>query len=223
LTEKLAQYQKRLASAYFEYLNIREDINRPPDYPPPENLALYLLNNRHGLRSGEDNIDAIGDLILAESKEVDIALTALLSCNQSKSHPIQAPKKFSLQHKRKPIAENIAAAAGTQRSCQEFPAGVHTEIDFDDYKYWIRFPVPVAAVPPKLLERFDSKDIEFDKRKEFYRSVLFSHWVERISDFRCRVFLECMTTDDRKRAKKQIEDSFDARTYKSRHLKKPEG
>jgi hypothetical protein len=104
--------------------------------------------------------------------------------------------------------------------CKErkFPT---TSVDFDDYKYWIRLPVPLNAVPKELLTRIDAKDIGDEHRKKDYENLLYNHWVERISDFRCRLFFECMSQLDRGKKKDMIRRTFDVASYGHRNIEKP--
>jgi len=221
MREHLIQYQKRLTSVYFEYLNIRADDKNVSDIVTPDQKVQYLFERRHGLRIEEEEYDLIGDLVLAEIKEIDVVLDKLDTC----ALPVTSGEpEVSERPGRRAEAYEAKQAVQAQQSgkkCQESKFSKPTQVDFDDYKYWIRLPVPINAVPTELLARLDAKDIGEDQRRVDYKNLLYSHWVERISDFRCRLFFECMAQTERQEKKKMIELTFDPIRYRDRRLEEP--
>jgi hypothetical protein len=218
MRERLIQYQKRLTSVYFEYLNIRADDKNISDVETPDQKVQYIFERRHGLRKAEEEYDLIGDFVLAEIKEIDVILDKLDTCAlpvtpgepEGSARPGRRAQAYG--------TKQVNQVQQSSKKCHESKFAVPTQIDFDDYKYWIRLPVPVNAVPAVLLERLDSKDIGEDKRLDAYKGLLYSHWVERISDFRCRLFFDCMTQIERREKKKMIELTFDPNRYRNRRL-----
>jgi hypothetical protein len=103
--ERLLQYQKRLMSVYFEYLNIRADDKvvsdaAPPDQKPDQTIQ-YLFERRHGLR--HENYDAVGDLILTEIQEVDVVLHRLDICASGRELPPETSSEPPVSKSQQPV------------------------------------------------------------------------------------------------------------------------
>jgi hypothetical protein len=208
LRQKAVSYLKRLYSAYFEYLNIRADLRVDADSTKPDGKAQYFHD--HGLRT--ENVDAVGDQILDEIKGVEDLIATLggKDCasviSTAQSNPKDRDAARTQQDKQKATCRNHINAALARDN--------KVVIDFDDYKYWIRFPLPNNALPDVAKEiLLNTTEYDPDNRTYLYAMWLYKHWVERISDYRCRLFFQCMKQSERGEKMDMILASFQEKVY----------
>jgi len=210
LRQKAVSYLKRLYSAYFEYLNIRADLRVDADSTKPDGTAQYFHD--HGLRT--ENVDAVGDQLLDEIEGVEhlIAILNGKDCvsviSTKQSNPKDRDAARAQQDKQKATCRNNINA-GLARDKK-------VVIDFDDYKYWIRFPLPNNALPDVAKDILrNTSGFDTDQRTYLYSMWLYKHWVERISDYRCRLFFQCMKQSERGEKMDMILASFQEKVYAS--------
>jgi hypothetical protein len=164
ILEKSLRYRQRLASAYYEGLNIRENMKRDRSLDSkgdPKISNLYLFQYEHELRT--ENIDQNLDDISTEIKLLDrIILRLNTTCKKRMSYACVCDLIQSLKHP-----------------------------DFDDIDFWVNYPVPMNsfADPTTITSPF----VDIGTRKTEYARHIFRHWIDRITDQRCRLFEECQT------------------------------
>jgi hypothetical protein len=180
-----ARYQKQLLSAYFEYLNMRAQKKAESDVPSD---AQYLLDDVVGLRSID--LDEVGDNIFKELTAVGrlLAEASAPGCTAVKLPPSGSAIKSAIK----------LGPSASQEECQKRLATLAKGVDFDDYKYLVKLPVPVNAIPTNVKDSLTDQSLAKDTRVALYESVIYRHWVERLSDLRCRLFFDCMLQADRK-------------------------
>jgi hypothetical protein len=79
---------------------------------------------------------------------------------------------------------------------------------FDDFRYLIKLPVPVNVIPTEVIKQIEDPSMPIDERKAMYAQYVFRHWVERLDQIRCRLFLECMARDDKEHYYEMILESL---------------
>lgn len=177
------RYQKRLVTAYFEYLNIRAEQKRESD---SGQTPQYLSADMHNART--EDIDAVGDEIYAELERVGKLL-------EHTSSP-----DCMVANERHRDADRSACAAGIKETKKD--------IAFNDYKFLIRLPVPINGMSTEAKDILSDESVPKDTKVPLYKSVLYRHWVERLSEFRCRMFFDCMKKKDRENMVKMIDETF---------------
>jgi hypothetical protein len=207
LREQLVQYLKRLYSVYFEYLNIRENYRRDTDSLAGSDVnknPLYLFDDEHGLRT--EDIDAVGDQLHAEIQYIRTELPKSLGSKACQA-VVYIPNKDG-------SAPGLTKKNG---DCEQTlrDALQKGHVDLDDYKYLVRFPLPINAIPKTAIDILSAKSQPLRARRVLYQALLYRHWVERLSQLRCRLFFECLTQTQRKQKWDMIVATFPRSTYSS--------
>lgn len=208
LRQKAISYQKRLFSAYFEYLNIRADFRHDADAATPDQKAQYF----HDQTLRNEDIDAVGDQLLDEIESVGELIVLLDSDNCASIIPNR--RSAGKEKERQKEAQEKRKAQCRESINYKLHRKGRVVVDFDDYKYWIRLPLPNNAIPDAAREILvDGSAFDAEPRAYLYSVLLYRHWVERVSDFRCRLFFECMKQSDRQAKFDLILASFDKSLY----------
>jgi hypothetical protein len=81
--------------------------------------------------------------------------------------------------------------------------------DFNDFRLWVQLPVPINTLSDQSVDLLDAQAPgTLQARKDTLTDAVFSDWVERIDQVRCRLFLECLSADRKSALRKTISDSL---------------
>jgi hypothetical protein len=211
LKESLLRYQQRLTSAYFEYLNVREDNYRDPDAYTGNTQPgySYMFQKIHRVR--DEPINNIGDAVLSELSHVSKAI-AEIEVGACKAASV-VRSSSSRNHQSGSKSEDGSERRAPQSECTKRLIEHLPYIDYDDYKYLVRLPLPNNAIPIAYQNFFKGQTGTLEERKFLYTNYLYRHWVERVSNARCRVLGDCMTQAERQAHFQDIETSFKPNGY----------
>ncbi len=65
--------------------------------------------------------------------------------------------------------------------------------DFDDFKFWVKLPLPTNTIPPDSKKQIEDTTKDIEQRKQLYARYLYDHWVKRQDQARCTLYFECLS------------------------------
>ena len=218
------RYYQRLSSAYFELMNIRENYFRDrsrtiadPSYVNISPEDSYYYDYRHNLRT--DSLSNIGSAIWNEIMFVD-AQMKILSSDKCRPAPVATVISAGLstaaqKTAREVIAKGVSSLISAASTCQIAANDLSEKTDhFNDFRFWALFPVPINALSEKSIETLDEQaTATLAQRKAMLTDAIFSNWVERIDQVRCRLFFECLTIGERAKLHEEIASSFNGASF----------
>ena len=201
IRQRAIRYAQRLASIYFELMNIRDDYYRDRQANGATGMDRYLYSYRHQLRNEDllvvsknlqDRITEVNDVIRElngpECNTSPVAANPVLS--GSRVERVSQQQRYEVLFDRLKRQKQSCADAINQLVAD-------TE-NLDDFKIWIKLPIPINTISDDALATLDDPSKPLQDRKLIYAQRLFGHWVEREDQIRCRLFFECLSSDAKK-------------------------
>ena len=195
--QRAVRYAQRLKSIYFEVMNIRENYLREREGDEGKLINdKYFYFYRHQLRI--EDLSQVAQLVLDEMAIVAEILKQLDSpeCSPKAISTHIAPQPTWKARKTAMVAwkSSIEALTADSNKCNdEVEAKIKSAEHFNDYRFWLKLPVPVNALSDQMLSNLQNKATSDADRKNDYAQALFRHWIERQEQIRCRLFFECLT------------------------------
>jgi hypothetical protein len=198
--ERAMRYFLRLSSINSEILNIREDFYRDRDDSKSPIYDKYYYRYAHQLR--EENLSQVSKALWDEIAIVD-DLLRLLDSPKCNPNPVSASYGHGLLGNQRRAAERAwnqqrADLETKARDCDTEAEELIKKTDnFNDFRFWIALPIPLNSLSATRWEAISNLSNPLAQRRDKFAHAVFDHWVERIDQLRCRLFMECLTIQDR--------------------------
>jgi hypothetical protein len=196
--QRAVRYIERLNSLIFEARNVRENLYRDrSDTTIPDDYYYYY---RHQLRAERPS-----DVADAASKLADITSDALKQLNAppcSKQPLVLGAMPPGLSAvDQKAFASKRDLQLSTLKDDHDKCKAIADKLKADtnnleDLSLWAQLPVPVNSLTKDTMDKLDDVSGDLTARKNLYAQSVFRHWVERQDQVRCRLFRECLSSDE---------------------------